>query len=129
MCSISNTIRLGTILSNKRKVPCEFNACFLLTVIKCCIFTCVALAEAGLVTGPLRPSVRPSVRLSVRPQHFRGYQVCVICNSKSLYSFSFETLPYDCSHIENVHLLFCARFIFFSFLRGVDLRHYYHPKC
>ena len=33
-----------------------------------CIFTCVALAKAGLVMGPLRPSVRPSVR----PQHFRG---------------------------------------------------------
>ena len=28
------------------------------------IFTCVALAKAGLVMGPLRPSVRP--------QHFRG---------------------------------------------------------
>ena len=35
------------------------------------VFTCVALAKAGLVVGPLRPSVRPfvrsSVRLSVRP--------------------------------------------------------------
>ena len=30
------------------------------------IFTCVALAKAGLVVGPLCPSVRPSVRLSVR---------------------------------------------------------------
>ena len=36
------------------------------------LFTCVALAEAGLVVGPLRPSVWSSVRLSVRPQHFRG---------------------------------------------------------
>ena len=35
--------------------------------------TCVALAKAGLVVGPvLRPSGRPSGRLSVRPQHFRG---------------------------------------------------------
>ena len=46
------------------------------------IFTCVALAKAGLVVGPLRPSVclyvrlsvrsfvRPSVRPSVCPQHF-----------------------------------------------------------
>ena len=32
------------------------------------IFTCVALAKASLVMGPLRPSVRPSVR----PKHFRG---------------------------------------------------------
>ena len=30
------------------------------------IFTCVALAKAGLVVGPLRPSVRPSVRPFVR---------------------------------------------------------------
>ena len=40
------------------------------------IFTCVALAKAGLVVGPLRPSGRPSVRPSVcpsvRPQHCRG---------------------------------------------------------
>ena len=35
-----------------------------------------------------------------------------------------QTLPNDCSHIEDVHLLFCAHFIiFFSFLRGVELRH------
>ena len=51
---------------------------------KSSIFTCVALAKAGLVVGPLRPygrpsvcpsvrlSVRPSVCPSVRPQHFRG---------------------------------------------------------
>ena len=31
-------------------------------------FTCVALAKAGLVVGPLRPSVRPLVC----PQHFWG---------------------------------------------------------
>ena len=31
------------------------------------IFTCVALAKAGLVVGPLRPSGRPSVRPSVCP--------------------------------------------------------------
>ena len=29
--------------------------------------TCVALAKAGLVVGPLRPSERPSVRPYVRP--------------------------------------------------------------
>ena len=43
-------------------------------------------------------------------------------------SFLFiKTLPNDCSHIEDVHLLFCARFIFFffSFLRGVELRHFF----
>ena len=31
------------------------------------IITCVALAKAGLVVGPLRPSGRPSVRPSVCP--------------------------------------------------------------
>ena len=36
----------------------------------------------------------------------------------------------DCSHIEDVHLLFCARSInFFSFLRGIELRHFFHPQC
>ena len=31
-----------------------------------------------------------------------------------------QTLHNDCSHIEDVHLLFCARFIiFFTFLTGV----------
>ena len=31
-------------------------------------------------------------------------------------------LPNDCSHIEDVHLLFCAHFIFFSdFLRVLNL--------
>ena len=36
-----------------------------------------------------------------------------------------STLYNDCSHIEDVHLLFCANFMFFfSFLRGVELRHF-----
>ena len=52
------------------------------------LFTCVALAKAGLVVGPLRPSGRPSVRPSVR--NTLGWQVCVICNSKSFQSFLFK---------------------------------------
>ena len=52
------------------------------------IFTCVALAKAGLVVGPLRPSGRPSVCPSVR--NTLGYQVCVICNSKTFHSFLFK---------------------------------------
>ena len=36
------------------------------------LFTCVALAKAGLVVGPLRPSGRPSVR----PKHFRVASLC-----------------------------------------------------
>ena len=88
-------------------------------------FTCVALVKAGLVVGPLRQSVR----LSVHPQHFRVPSLC----NPSLQKFSFffiQTLPNDCSHIEDVHLLFCARFIiFFSYFRGVELRHFFHPQC
>ena len=52
------------------------------------VFTCVALAKAGLVVGPLRPSVRLSVRSSVRNN--LGCLVCVICNSKSFPSFIFK---------------------------------------
>ena len=47
-----------------------------------------------------------------------------LCNLK-LQQFSFlyiQTLHNDCSHIEDVHLLFCAHFIFFfTFLTGVDI--------
>ena len=84
-------------------------------------FTCVALGKAGLVVGPLNPSGRPTVR----PKHFRVPSLCNLLLQK--FSFFFiQTLPNDCSHIEDVHLLFCARFInFFSFLRGVELRHFF----
>ena len=55
-----------------------------------------------------------------------------LCNLL-LQKFSFffiQTLPNDCSHIEDVHLLFCAHFIiFFSFLRVVELRHFFHQQC
>ena len=59
------------------------------------IFTCVALAKAGLVVGPLRPSVRPFVRLFVCPSvrlsaTLLGCIVCVICNSNSFNSFIFK---------------------------------------
>ena len=59
------------------------------------IFTCVALAKAGLVVGPLRLSVRPSVRSFVCSSvHLSatllGCLVCVICNSNSFHSFIFK---------------------------------------
>ena len=44
--------------------------------------------------------------------------VSSLCNLKlQQYSILYiQTLPNDCSHIEDVHLLFCARFIiFFNF--------------
>ena len=56
------------------------------------IFTCVALAKAGLVVGPLRPSFRSfvcsSVGLSIRNTF--GFLVCVICNYNSFHSFIFK---------------------------------------
>ena len=48
-----------------------------------------------------------------------------LCNLKlQQYSILYiQTLHNDCSHIEDVHLLFCARFIIlFTFLTGVELR-------
>ena len=69
------------------------------------------------------------VWFSICLQHFRGAKFVKSVLQK--FSFLFiQTLLNDCSHIEDVHLLFCASFInFFSFLRGVVLRHFFHPKC
>ena len=50
-----------------------------------------------------------------------------LCNLKlQQYSFLYIlTLHNDCSHIEDVHLAFCAHLInIFSFLTGVELRHF-----
>ena len=63
-----------------------------------------------------------SVRLS------ETFGVSSLCNLQ-LQKFSFfffQTLPNDCSHIEDVHLLFFAHFTFFSFLRAVKFRHFFH---
>ena len=55
----------------------------------------------------------PSVNPSVCP--FASFGVPSLCNLL-LQKFSFlfiQTLQNDCSYIEDVHLLFCAHFIFF----------------
>ena len=76
--------------------------------------------------GPLCPSVRPFVRSSVRPSVRNTFGVHSLCN---LYLY-IQILPSDCSYIEDVHLLFCAHLInIFSFFTGVELRHFFHPKC
>ena len=57
---------------------------YFLVVLTCFFITCVALAKAVLVVGPLRlsggpsvcPSIHLSIRLSVRPQHFREPSLC-----------------------------------------------------
>ena len=59
----------------------------------------------------------------------RGCQVCVICNSNSFHSIFIQCLHIDCSHIEDVHHLFCAQLInIFIFFTGVECRHFFHPK-
>ena len=103
-------------------------------------FTHVALAKAGLVVGPLHPmsvcmSVHPSVHLFVHlsarmsvPKTL-GCQVCIISNSKSVHSFFIQTLPNDFLHIEDVHLLLSAGFIFFSFWGFVEPKHFFNRQC
>ena len=61
-----------------------------------------------------------------------GKGVPSLCNLKlQQYSILYiQTLHNDCSHIEDVHLLFCARFIIFlTFLTGVELRRFFLPRC
>ena len=66
---------------------------------------------------------------SVHQQHFLGCLICVICNSKSFHSFLFKL------NIMIVHLLkmytsiLCTFHDYFSSLMGVELRHFFHPKC
>ena len=84
------------------------------------VVTCVTLVKAGLVLGPLHVSVRPSICWSVR----NIFWVPSLCNLY-LQKFSFliiQTLYNDCSHIEDVHLIFCEHFMnIFSFLQGDEL--------
>ena len=66
--------------------------------------------------GPIRPFVRPSVRNT-----FVVPSLCILLlqNCSSLF---IQILYNDCSHIEDMHLLFCAHFMnIFSFLLGVEL--------
>ena len=60
----------------------------------------------------------------------RACLVCVICDSKSFHSFFILTLHNDCSHIEDVHLLFCTHFMDFLFFifGGLELR-IFSVKC
>ena len=86
------------------------------------LFTCVPLAKAGPVVGPLRQCVGLTAALFV-------CLVCIICNYRSFHSFFIQTLHNGCSHIEDTHVLFCAHLInVFSFLTGVGLRHLFHQK-
>ena len=55
-----------------------------------------------------------------------------LCNLKlQQYSILYiQTLHNDCSHIEDMHLLFCAHFIIFlTFLTGVEFRRFFLPRC
>ena len=51
----------------------------------------------------------------------RSCQCCEICNSSNFHPFYIKTVHYDCSHIEDVQLLFCAHLIFYYILRVLNL--------
>ena len=60
----------------------------------------------------------------------RGCQVCVILTQIVFIPLYSNFIRYDCSHIEDVHLLLCIHLInIFTFIMGVELRHFFHPKC
>ena len=52
----------------------------------------------------------------VRPQHFRGTKFVKGLKTPKVFIPFIQTLPNECSHIEDVHLLFCACFIIFIFI-------------
>ena len=83
------------------------------------VFTCIALVKAGLSIGPHHSSFRLSMGTT--------FGVPSLCNLL-LQKFSFliiQTLHNDCSHIEDVHPIFCAHFMnIFSYLSDVELRHF-----
>ena len=72
-------------------------------------------------------SVLRGVELRYFPSKMlRGGLVFVICSSKSFCSFSFK-LHNDCLHMKMCTFYFVhifRFFLFFSFLRGVELRHF-----
>ena len=74
------------------------------------------------------PKIENGVCQSVR----NIFGVSSLCNLQlQIFLFLFiKTLHNDCSHIEDVHLLFSAHFMnIFSFLRAVELRHFFIKKC
>ena len=59
----------------------------------------------------------------------RGCLVCVICKSNSIRSYILK-LCIMIVHIEVLHLPVWAHLInIFQFLTGVELRHFFLPKC
>ena len=51
--------------------------------------------------------------------------ICVICNFLIFPFLYNQTLHNECSHIEDVYLLFCAHLIIFYYVFGrVELRHF-----
>ena len=54
----------------------------------------------------------------------------VFCNSTRFSFLYIQTKNIDCSHIEDVHLLFCAHLInIFSVFTGVEHQYFIYPKC
>ena len=81
-------------------------------------------------TPSVRPSVRPSVCPSVRLSVRNTLGVPSLCNlfPQKLSFLFIQALHNDCSHIEDLHLPFCAHLIsIFSFFTVVGLRIFFHP--
>ena len=73
-----------------------------------------------------------SVHLSVHPYATPfGCLVCVKSVTPKVFLRFYSNFAMNgCSHIEDVHYPFCAHFMnIFSFLRGVELRHFSDQKC
>ena len=59
-------------------------------------------------------------------KNLRWCLVCVICNSQQFSISYIQTLYNECSHNEDVHLLFCAHLIIFYYIFGsAEHRLYY----
>ena len=114
------SITLYTVKSRWSIIYCEVTGYFYL-----CPFS-ESRSSSGS-TPSIWSSEHLSVRLSVRLKHFRVPSLCNLYLQK--FSFFFiQTLPNDCSHIEDVHLLFCAGFInFLSFLGVLNLDNFSIP--
>ena len=53
----------------------------------------------------------------------------LIVSITDLSFLNIQILHNDWSYIEDVHLPFCAHLTFLSFLTGVELTTFFHPKC
>ena len=108
ICVICNSKSFHSIL---------FKLCIMVVhILKMCTYYFVRISWIfSQFLGMLNLDIFPSKKMH------SWFLVCVICNSQQFSFLYFQTLHNDCSHIEDVHLPFCAHLIdIFSFLSGVE---------